>query len=86
MNSSSALRSEATCCSPALKAHHVPSTFSRPSHFACILAPVLLGVGAAVMSDVSSTILYRFGIFALLAASLSMGVGVLHSISRFENK
>ncbi len=56
------------------------STFSRASHFAAILVPVVLSVGSYLAADTSSGWGYRTFIFGLLTFSLMAGVGVLKGI------
>ena len=62
-----------------------PSTFSRPSHFAFLLSPVLLGVSVTLLQDQTHSIGYRLGIVALLTATLSMAIAILSLIRKSED-
>jgi hypothetical protein len=70
---------------PAAAVHIAASSFSKASHFGALLTPVAIGVALCVLQDPTHSILYRMGIISLLVGSLAMGVGVLHSVSRFDS-
>lgn len=61
-----------------------PSSFSRPSHFALILAPVLLSAILSLTQDESRSPLFRLAIFVLLTATLSAGIAILTALRRSE--
>jgi hypothetical protein len=70
---------------PTACAHPRPA-FSRASHFAAVLIPVVLGVGYAMLiRDVEGSFLFRLGVFSMFLFGLGGAISTLFCVGLVED-
>ena len=68
-----------------MPSNHPQPAFSRASHFAAVLAPVVLGVGYALIRDCNGSFWGPAMTFFMLLFGLGGGILLLHAIDKIDD-